>query len=178
MRRFGEKLGEVVVKHKILIVILSLLLLIPSVFGYIHTNINYDILVYLPEDIETMKGQQILADDFSMGSFAMCSVENMSNKDLLKLEDQFKTIDGVNKVISAVDVVGTTIPLEILPDDMVSQFKSGDSELLLVTFDDSTIAIDAITQMREMVDDQVKIGGMSASTLDTSIVAALGSCSA
>ena len=171
MRRFGEKLGEVVVKHKILIVILSLLLLIPSVFGYIYTNINYDILVYLPEDIETMKGQQILADDFSMGSFAMCSVENMSNKDLLKLEDQFKTIDGVNKVISAVDVVGTTIPLEILPDDMISQFKSGDSELLLVTFDDSTIAIDAITQMREMVDDQVKIGGMSASTLDTSIVA-------
>jgi len=171
MKKVGEALGRFVVKHKIMIVIVSLLLLIPSIFGYMHTRINYDILVYLPEDIETMKGQGILADDFDMGSFAMCSVDNMSAKDILKLEESFKEIDGVNKVISPVDFIGTTIPLEMLPDDLSSSFKKGDSQLMLVTFKDSTVAIEAIKEMREIADEAVQIGGMSASTLDTSIVA-------
>lgn len=171
MKKIGEAIGRVVVKHKIIVVILSLLLLIPSIFGYIGTKVNYDILVYLPEDIETMKGQQILTDDFDMGSFAICSVDNMEPKDILKLEDQFKKIEGVNKVISANDLIGTTIPLEMLPDEVLDEFKKGDSQLMLVTFKDSTIAIDAIREMRDMTDLNVKIGGMSASTLDTSVVA-------
>lgn len=171
MKKIGEAIGKVVVKHKIIVAILSLLLLIPSVFGYIGTNVNYDILVYLPDDIETMKGQKILTDDFDMGSFAICSVENMQPKDILKLEDRFKEIDGVNKVISANDLIGTTIPLEMLPDELLDGFKKGNSQLMLVTFRDSTIAIDAIREMREITDQSVKIGGMSASTLDTSVVA-------
>lgn len=171
MKKIGEVVGQFVVKHKIKIVLISLLLLIPSVFGYVKTRINYDILVYLPEDIETMKGQGILTDDFEMGSFAMCSVENMASKDILKLENKFKEIKGVNKVVSAVDLVGTTIPLEMLPDEVLETFKNGDSQLMLVTFKDSTVAIDAIKEMRNISDKAVKIGGMSASTLDTSIVA-------
>lgn len=172
MKKLGEIIGKFVVKHKILIVIASVILCIPSLFGYINTDINYDILVYLPEDIDTMKGQDILAKDFDMGSFAMCVVENMSSKDVLNLEEKYKKIDGVVKVISANDLIGTTIPQEMLPSDVTKQYKKGNSELMLVTFKDSTIAIDAITQMREITSEEVvKIGGMSASTLDTSIVA-------
>ena len=172
MKKLGETIGKFVVKHRILIVIASILLCIPSLFGYINTDINYDILVYLPEDIDTMKGQDILAKDFDMGSFAMCIVENMSSKDVLDLEEKYKDIEGVVKVVSANDMIGTTIPKEMLPSDVTKQFKKGNSELMLVTFKDSTVAIDAITQMREITNDKVvRIGGMSASTLDTSIVA-------
>lgn len=171
MRKAGERLGKIVVKHKVLIVLCSLLLCIPAIFGYMKTRINYDILVYLPEDIETMKGQKILEEDFQMGSFAMCSLEHMPAKEILKLEERLKTIDGVNEVISPIDFIGTTIPLEVLPDDISQSFQKGDSQLMLVTFENSTVAIDAIKEMREIVDDSVKIGGMSASTLDTSIVA-------
>ena len=172
MKKLGETIGKFVVKHRILIVIASILLCIPSLFGYINTDINYDILVYLPEDIDTMKGQDILAEDFDMGSFAMCVVENMSSKDVLDLEEKYKDIEGVVKVVSANDMIGTTIPKEMLPSDVTKQFKKGNSELMLVTFKDSTVAIDAITQMREITSDKVvRIGGMSASTLDTSIVA-------
>lgn len=145
MKKLGEIIGKFVVKHKILIVIASVILCIPSLFGYINTDINYDILVYLPEDIDTMKGQDILAKDFDMGSFAMCVVENMSSKDVLNLEEKYKKIDGVVKVISANDLIGTTIPQEMLPSDVTKQYKKGNSELMLVTFKDSTIAIDAIT---------------------------------
>lgn len=171
MKRIGEAIGRIVVKHKVLVVIISLLLLIPSIFGYVGTHVNYDILVYLPSDIETMKGQNILAEDFDMGSFAMCAVDNMNPKDILKLEEKFKEIEGVNKVISANDLIGTTIPMEMLPDDLLDGFKKGETQLMLVTFKDSTIAIDAIREMREITDQSVKIGGMSASTLDTSVVA-------
>ena len=172
MKKLREAIGKFVVKHRILIVIASILLCIPSLFGYINTDIYYDILVYLQEDIDTMKGQDILAEDFDMGSFAMCVVENMSSKDVLDLEEKYKDIEGVVKVVSANDMIGTTIPKEMLPSDVTKQFKKGNSELMLVTFKDSTVAIDAITQMREITSDKVvRIGGMSASTLDTSIVA-------
>ena len=171
MKKIGKALGSVVVKYKILVVIISLILLIPSIFGYIGTHVNYDILVYLPEDIETMKGQKILEEDFDMGSFAICSVDKMQPKDILELEDTFKDIKGVNKVISANDLIGTTIPLEMLPDEFIDGFKKDESQLMLVTFRDSTIAIDAIREMRELTNSNVKIGGMSASTLDTSVVA-------
>lgn len=172
MKKLGEAIGRFVVKHKLFIVVASLLLCIPSIFGYLNTKINYDILVYLPKDIETMKGQDILAEDFDMGSFAMCIVENMDSKDVLDLEDKYKEIDGVVKVISANDLIGTTIPQEMLPSEVTKQYKKGNSELMLVTFKDSTIAIDAIEEMRTLTSEEVvKIGGMSASTLDTSIVA-------
>ncbi len=171
MKEFGKRIGSFVVKYRIGVVILSLLLLIPSIFGYLETRVNYDILVYLPEDIETMRGQKILEDDFEMGSFAICCVDNMQPKDILKLEETFKNIEGVNKVISANDLIGTTIPIEMLPDEILDNFKKDESQLMLVTFSDSTIAIEAIKEMRDLTDIDVKIGGMSASTLDTSVIA-------
>ncbi len=171
MKEFGKRIGSFVVKYRIGVVILSLLLLIPSLFGYLETRVNYDILVYLPEDIETMRGQKILEDDFEMGSFAICCVDNMQPKDILKLEETFKNIEGVNKVISANDLIGTTIPIEMLPDEILDNFKKDESQLMLVTFSNSTIAIEAIKEMRDLTDIDVKIGGMSASTLDTSVIA-------
>lgn len=171
MKKCGEAIGRFIVKHKIFVVIVSILLLIPSVFGIVKTRVNYDILVYLPNDIETMKGQKILEEDFDMGSFAICAIEDMQPKEVLQLEDELKNINGVNKVVSANDLLGTTIPLEMLPSDIIDSFQKGDTQLMMVTFKDSTIAIEAIRQMREMTDESVKIGGMSASTLDTSVVA-------
>ena len=171
MKKCGEAIGRFIVKHKIFVVIVSILLLIPSVFGIVKTRVNYDILVYLPNDIETMKGQKILEEDFDMGSFALCAIEDMQPKEVVQLEDELKNINGVNKVVSANDLLGTTIPLEMLPSDIIDSFQKGDTQLMMVTFKDSTIAIEAIRQMREMTDESVKIGGMSASTLDTSVVA-------
>lgn len=171
MKKCGEAIGRFIVKHKIFVVIVSILLLIPSVFGIVKTRVNYDILVYLPDDIETMKGQKILEEDFDMGSFALCAIEDMQPKEVVQLEDELKNINGVNKVVSANDLLGTTIPLEMLPSDIIDSFQKGDTQLMMITFKDSTIAIEAIRQMREMTDESVKIGGMSASTLDTSVVA-------
>lgn len=171
MKKCRELIGKHIVKHKVFVVIMSLLLLIPSVYGMMTTNVNYDILTYLPKDIETMKGQKILEEDFDMGSFAICAIDDMKAKDILKLENKIKNIEGVNKVVSANDLLGTTIPMEMLPSDIIESFKKDETQLMLVTFQDSTIAIDAIIEMRNIVDDSIKIGGMSASTLDTSIIA-------
>ena len=108
-----EKFGEFVCKHKKIILIVSILLLIPSIFGYMATRVNYDILVYLPDDIETIKGENILAEDFNMGAFSVVILDNMETKDILKLEDEFRNMDNVEKVIGVADVTGKSIPLEI-----------------------------------------------------------------
>lgn len=165
-----HKIGDFVVKHKILIIILTLILLIPALIGYVKTDINYDILVYLPSDIETIKGENILTDDFEMGSFAMVVAEDMPSKDVIKLEEEFRNIKTVQNVISIDDITGTTIPVEILPSEVTEKLKNDEGTLILVTFANSTSddeTLDAVEQMRDIVDDNVKIGGMSAMVLDT-----------
>ena len=165
-----KKLADFICKQKWLIVIVSLLLLIPSVVGYFKTKVNYDILVYLPSDIETLKGEHILTDDFHMGAFSITIVENMANQDLLKLEDKFRSIEGVNKVISIVDLTGTTIPIEILPSEIRDKVAKDNTKLVLITFNDSTsdeVTLNAIEEMRNITDNSVRIGGMSAMVLDT-----------
>lgn len=165
-----KRLGEKIFKHKLTIVIVSLILLIPSVISYISTKVNYDILVYLPEDIETLKGEKILTDDFHMGAFSITVVENMSSKDLLSLEERFRNIDGVNNVISISDLTGTSIPIEILPDKLKDKVAKDNTKLVLITFENSTSderTLDAVQKMRDITDDSVKIGGMSAMVLDT-----------
>lgn len=165
-----KRLGEKIFKHKLTIVIVSLILLIPSVISYIATKVNYDILVYLPEDIETLKGEKILTDDFHMGAFSITVVENMSSKDLLSLEERFRNIDGVNNVISISDLTGTSIPIEILPDKVKDKVAKDNTKLVLITFENSTSderTLDAVQKMRDITDDSVKIGGMSAMVLDT-----------
>lgn len=169
-----KKLASFICKHKVLITLCSLLAIIPAVFGMQATRINYDILVYLPEDIETMKGQDILTEDFNMGSFSTVIVDGMSPKQVLALENEFQTIDGVEKTVSIHDFTGTAIPKEILPEDLVEKVSKGDSQLMLVTFHDSISSdetLAAVSQMRKITDEHCKIGGMSAMVLDTQQIA-------
>ncbi len=165
-----EKFGEFVCKHKKIILIVSILLLIPSIFGYMATRVNYDILVYLPDDIETIKGENILAKDFNMGAFSVVILDNMETKDILKLEDEFRNMDNVEKVIGVADVTGKSIPLEMLPDSIKDKIYKDGSTPILVTFkegisDDATLK--TIENLREKTDERCKISGMSAVVLDT-----------
>ena len=165
-----KKFGDFIVKNKFIILIISLLLIIPSIIGYVNTKVNYNILVYLPSDIETLKGEEILTDDFNMGAFSITVVDNMADQDLIKLENQFRDIEGVSNVVSINDLTGTAIPIDVLPDDVRDKVAKGNSKLVLVTFSESTsndITLDAVQKMRDITDDSVKIGGMSAMVLDT-----------
>ena len=164
-----HKFSNMVVKNKIIILIISLLMLIPSIIGYIETKTNYDILVYLPSDIETLKGQNILKDDFDMGAFSVSLVDNsISNKDLIKLENTIREIDCVTNVVSINDITGTTIPIEMIPRRLLNHVSNKDSKLLLITFKTGTSdeeTTDAIKEIEELSDD-IKVGGMSAMSLD------------
>lgn len=165
-----KRLGEKIYNHKLAIVIISIILLIPSIISYMATKVNYDILVYLPEDIETLKGEKILTDDFHMGAFSITVVENMSNKDLINLEEKFRSIDGVTNVLSINDLTGTSIPIEILPKEIRDKVAKDDTKLVIITFENSTSderTLNAVQEMRDITDDSVKIGGMSAMVLDT-----------
>ena len=165
-----KKIGEAIVKKKWFIVILTMILLVPALIGYVKTDINYDILVYLPSDIETIKGENILTDDFNMGSFAMVVAEDLPSKEVIKLEEKFKNIDTVQNVISIDDLTGTTIPVQILPSKVKASLQNDNGTLILVTFANSTsddATLNAVSEMRSIVDKNVKIGGMSAMVLDT-----------
>lgn len=165
-----KKIAEKICKSKNLILILSAVLFVLSFIGMKLTNINYDILVYLPEDIETVEGQNILTNDFGMGAYSVVITENMSNKQILELEEKFKSIDGVNQVISAYDVIGTSIPIDMLPNEIVQKFHQENTDLMFVTFKESTSSestIDAIRNMKEIASDKAEISGMSAMVLDT-----------
>ncbi len=165
-----KKISDFICKHKVSIVIITVLLLIPSLIGMKLTKINYDILVYLPEDIETVKGQDILSNDFNMGAFSITIIENMSSKDVLALENKIKQIEGVAKVISAYDVIGNAIPIEMLPSDIREKVRNGNTDLLMITYQDSTsseMTLNAVEEVKSITDDACKIGGMSAMVLDT-----------
>lgn len=165
-----KKFGEFICQRKYLIVILTLVLIIPAILGYVKTDINYDILVYLPNDIETLKGEEILTEDFDMGAFAIVITDNMEAKDIISLEDKFRKIDSVTNVISVSDFAGINIPIEILPANIISKFANSKSELILVTFKNSTsddLTLAAVSKMREITESGTKIGGMSAMVLDT-----------
>ena len=165
-----NKFTNFICKHKTLILIIALLLLIPSLIGIKETKINYDILVYLPKDIETIKGQNILTDDFNMGAFSISIIDNMEAKDVIKLENKIKKVKGVNEVASLYDVIGTNIPIEILPDEVTDRLAKKDSSLLLITFKDGTseeTTLNAVREIRKLTKENVKVAGMSAMVLDT-----------
>lgn len=165
-----KKFSDFITKHSLLIIILTLVLMVPAIIGYVSTKVNYDILVYLPEDIETIKGQNILTDDFNMGAFSVTVVDNMADKDLLILEDKIRKIDSVGEVLTINDVTGSTIPLEILPDEVRNKVAKGKSKLMLITFEESTSddkTLRAIEEIRTLTDGTCKVGGMSAMVLDT-----------
>ena len=165
-----HKFGELVCKYKKAILIIALLLLIPGVIGMKATRINYDILVYLPSDIETIKGEKILSEDFSMGAFSIIIVDDMSTKDIIKLENKIKEIESVQKVASIADVIGTSIPKEILPDEIKDKVYKENSTIMLVTFkggisEDSTVK--AVEELRDITDQRCKISGMTSTVIDT-----------
>ena len=171
-----KKFGKVVVKLRIPILVLSFLLLIPSVLGYFNTRVNYDILYYLPSDIDTMQGQDILLDDFGKGAYAMVVVDGMNKSNVSKLVKKVEGVDDVASVISYSGIVGDDVPSEILPDKFRSYFENEDSgaTLFAIFFDDTTSSDDtmkAIQEVRDVTDNQCYIAGMSAVVTDTKTMA-------
>lgn len=171
-----KKFGKVVVKLRIPILVLSFLLLIPSVLGYFNTRVNYDILYYLPSDIDTMQGQDILLDDFGKGAYAMVVVDGMNKSNVSKLVKKVEGVDHVASVISYSGIVGDDVPSEILPDKFRSYFENEDSgaTLFAIFFDDTTSSDDtmkAIQEVRDVTDNQCYIADMSAVVTDTKTMA-------
>ena len=166
MINFGKK----IVKFRIPIMILSLLLLIPSVLGYLKTRVNYDILYYLPKDIETMVGQDILVDQFGTGAFSFLIVEGMDEQDAAKIKTEVENVDHVAKVLWYDSVADLSIPMSILPDRIYEAFNSGDATMMAIIFDDTTSAegtMDAIKEIRKISGTQCFLSGMSAVVTDT-----------
>lgn len=167
-----EKLGRGIVKVRIPILVISILLLIPAALGYINTRVNYDILYYLPKEIDTMQGQDILLDEFQKGAYAIVVVDGMHGRELTKLEDKIENVDHVAKLISYNSIVGGDIPLEMIPEKLRSQFYNSDkdSTMLAIFFDDTTSSdgtMNAIKEIRKVTDGQCFISGMSAVVTDT-----------
>lgn len=165
------KFGKAVVKLRIPILILSIFLLIPSAIGYFNTRVNYDILTYLPEEIETMKGQDLLLDEFGTGAFSFCVVEGMDAKDISAMREQMEEVPHVKSVIWYDSLADISIPMEMLPDEIYDFFNNDekDSTLLAVLYDTSMSAdetMDAIEELRGVVKDQCYISGMSAVVTD------------
>ena len=165
-----KKFADFISKKYILVLIVSLVLIVPAVIGYINTRINYDILVYLPDQVDTIKGEKILTDDFGLGSYAFVMTDMKSNYDVLRLEDKIKKIDGVNKVFSIADVVGVTLPKEMLPDDVIDKLYSDDTSIIMVTFngsmsEDSTVS--AVRELRNLANDPNKVSSMTSMIIDT-----------
>ncbi|MDE7339524.1 MAG: MMPL family transporter [Lachnospiraceae bacterium] len=165
-----EKFGRSVVKLRIPILLLSLLLLVPSFLGYVSTKVNYDILSYLPKDIETMIGQDILVDEFGTGAFSMFVVDGMEPKDVARLKQEIEQIEHVETVIWYDSVMDISVPMEMLPGDIYEAFNSGDATMMAIIFDETTSAdgtMEAIENIRKAADKNCFLSGMSAVVTDT-----------
>lgn len=161
--------GKWITKHKNIILIIAFILLIPAGIGYVSTRINYDVLSYLPETLETVEGQDILVDEFGMGAFSMVVVEDMELKDAAKLEKQMEGIEHVTDVLWYDDAVDITVPVEMMPEDLRESFFRGDATMMIALFDDTTSAddtMDAITEIRKTVGKNVYASGMSGVVTD------------
>ncbi len=164
------KFGKKVVKIRYLLFIISILLMIPSVLGFVKTRVNYDILSYLPSDIETMKGQDILVDEFGVGAFSMMVVEGMETKELSELRQDLEEVGHVKKVLWYDSILDTSIPMEMLPQKVMDNFKNGDATLMMIIFDNTTSSDDtmnAIEDIRTITNKQCFLSGMSAIVTDT-----------
>lgn len=166
MVNFGKK----VVKYRVLILILGVLLLIPSVFGYLNTRVNYDVLTYLPDNIETMKGQDILVNDFGTGAFSMFIVDGMEEKDVAELKEKIEKVDHVANVIWYDSIADISVPMSMLPDEIYDVFNSDTGTMMAIFFDEGTSSdgtMDAIAQIRKIAGKQCFLSGMSAVVTDT-----------
>ena len=162
-------IGKWITKQKNIILVIAFILLIPAGIGYVSTRVNYDVLSYLPERLETIKGQDILVDEFGMGAFSMVVVEDMPMKDAAKLEKQLESIDHVKDVLWYDDAVDISVPTEMIPEDLRKAFFNGKATMMIALFDDTTSAddtMDAITQIRKVVGKNVYASGMSGVVTD------------
>ena len=163
------KFGKSVVKLRIPILFVSLLLLFPAVLGIVNTRINYDILSYLPEDIETMEGQDILMDEFNTGAFSICVIEGMENKDVSALRKKVEEVPHVKTVIWYDSIADLSVPMEILPQDVKDTFVKGSDTMMAVMYDTSMSSdetMEAVKQIRKLADKQCFVSGMSAVVTD------------
>ncbi len=163
------KFGKWISSHRILVIIMTVLLLIPAGIGYIKTRINYDILGYLPQSLETVSGQDIMVDQFGSGAFSMVVVEGMANKDVAELEKKLEAVEHVESVIWYDDIVDITVPVEMLPDKFQEALFKGNATLMIAMFDNTTSAdetMEAVTAMRGVVGKQAFISGMSGVVTD------------
>ena len=164
-----KKISNYIVNHSKLILIIGLFLLIPALYGYINTRINYDILVYLPDSVDTIKGENILTDEFGLGSYAFVIIDNNTNKDIIDLENEFKKVDGVNKVISVYDLLDSGIPKSMLPKDIENKLYKDNETIIMVTFNGSTSedeTINSVRELRQIVEGDT-ISSMTAMVVDT-----------
>ena len=163
------KLSKAIVKHRSLILIIAAILIIPSVIGMAGTRINYDMLSYLPDDIETIEGQDILLKDFGKGAFSFVIVDGMEDKDISKLRGKLEKIDNVDSVIWYDSLMDISVPKEVLPDEIYNAFNSGDSTVMAVFFKTSTSAdetMKAIKEIRKIAGKSCFVTGMSAVVTD------------
>ncbi len=165
------KFGKAVVKSRVFILILSFLLLIPAGIGYVMTRINYDVLAYLPSEIDTMKGQEILKDQFGTGAYSMFICEGMEEKDVSALKKQLEEVDHVEKIVWYDTLADISIPMEdVLPEKLYEAFNSDDATMMFVIFDTGTSedeTMDAIHEIRKIAGEQCFLSGMSAIVTDT-----------
>lgn len=163
------RFSKAVVKHRVLILIITVLLMIPAAIGMFHTRINYDMLTYLPEDIDTVIGQNELMEDFGKGAFSFIIVENMPDKDVANLKAQIEQVDHVETVIWYDSLFDLSVPKELLPNKIYSEFNTDHSTMMAVFFDSSTsadITMDAIREIRSVCGKQCYVSGMSALVTD------------
>lgn len=159
-----QKFGRGVVKLRVPILIVSVLLLIPSIFGFVSTRINYDILSYLPSDIETMKGQDIMLDEFGKGGFSLVMLDGMEDKDVEKVKEKIEKVDHVCDVLWYDTLADVSLPKEVLPDDIYDFFNTDNSTMMAVFFDEATSAdgsLEAVKEIRSIAGEQCFVSGMS-----------------
>lgn len=159
-----QKFGRGVVKLRVPILIVSVLLLIPSIFGFLSTRINYDILSYLPSDIETMKGQVIMLDEFGKGGFSLVMLDGMEDKDVEKVKEKIEKVDHVCDVLWYDTLADVSLPKEVLPDDIYDFFNTDNSTMMAVFFDEATSAdgsLEAVKEIRSIAGEQCFVSGMS-----------------
>ena len=164
------KVGKKIVKFRVPILILSIILLIPAVWGYVNTRINYDVLTYLPEDIETMQGQEIMTNDFGIGAFSMLMVDGMEDKDIVKLKEKVEKVDGVANVLWYDSLADISVPQSMLPSKLYDEYNTEDGTMMAVFFSGGTSSdetMKAVTEIRKITGKQCFLSGMSAIVEDT-----------
>ena len=164
------KVGKKIVKFRVPILILSIILLIPAVWGYVNTRINYDVRTYLPEDIETMQGQESMTNDCGIGAFSMLMVDGMEDKEIVKLKEKVEKVDGVENVLWYDSLADISVPQSMLPSKLYDEYNTEDGTMMAVFFKDGTSSdetMKAITEIRKITGEQCFLSGMSAIVEDT-----------